>query len=779
MTIDQILQKLDTERTLGSRFPVRLIFVEQLGQYEDLVSCLTNVCDITINIADLCSADDIYPSFRKLQVLIGRNKGKHVLVLSMGEYLRFRIKKETQPEKANFPSFWQTQQESSSRTRVIVPLFASQELFERVVPQIDDRQKDNICVLNPSGTEHKSFSVSVFSPDFGEVISCSVKGFRNWLGSWVKEYSRTDKCAMVTALYPNIENSNGLVNINVIDNPFDYVCSLVSDGYRLKKEWASDELWAELIQHVLKKEPFCKTIESVLNVKTFDSISILAKWDILSPLQRQLVWIWYQLNDTGDYCGYVFRNAKNTNSIERDLRDAIIRGNHKPEWIAERMQIMKVLKTVSFDSEYFKLLDTLPLPETRLHLLTYETHEERTYAIKTISQWLRQGVSVAGVLEALNGRYPLFEQYLTENIDGYTDLNKYLSWYRYFKVINRIPDTTPETLNLDSFDSRYMLLSKYQGKDCLVLWIDGMGVEWLPLLLKCLDGIKSIADITTHVAAALLPTETEFNEQWRDFDYPYEKWNRLDALSHKGMPDDSDYFSCIDNQLSVIAEVAKRAEALLSMHDYVIITADHGSSRIAALSFHDTFGVPAPKKAVVKSFGRVCELHEPVSVTDMLPYTYLSKSADTEYLIMTTHDHYSVSGNAAGGNDDNNAVCGEIHGGMTPEEYLVPVVVLKRRIGLAPLEYSLKSDTVYRDKGNVKIELLFSRDVSTLEVSVDTTAGMCEKVTPRAWTVTFQGLETREYQTEVIANGSLINKQAKFIVKSKGIAKNNDPFGGF
>ena len=477
--------------------------------------------------------------------------------------------------------------------------------------------------------------------------------------------------------------------------------------------------------------------------------------------------------------GMYLETLKAPTQLSAILRDAIIRGNRKPEWIAERMQIMAALKTVSFDSEYFKLLDTLPLPEIKLHLLTYETHEERTYAIKTISKWLRQGVSVDGVLEALNGRYPLLEQYLIGKIDGYADLNQYLSWYRYFKVINRIPDTTPGTLSLDSFDSRYMLLNQYQGKDCSVLWIDGMGVEWLPLLLGCLDGIKSIAYITPHVAAALLPTETEFNRQWEDFDFPYEKWDRLDTLAHKGMPDDKDYFSCIDNQLSIISEVAKRAETLLNMHDYVVITADHGSSRIAALSFHETFGVPAPKRAVVKSFGRFCELHESVSINDMLPYTYMSKIGDTEYLIMETHDHYSVSGNAAGGNDDNNAVCGEIHGGMTPEEYLVPVVVLKRRIGLAPFDYSLKSNTVYRDKGNVKIEMLFSRDVSTLEVSADATAGMCEKVLPKVWTATFQGLETQEYQTEVVANGSLINKQAKFIVKSKGIAKNDDPFGGF
>ena len=254
-----------TQRELsGSRFPVRLIFVEELGQYEDLVSRLTKACDVTINIADLCRSDDIYPSFRKLQDQIERNKGKHVLVLSMGEYLRFRIKKETQPEKANFPSLWQTQQESSSKTRVIVPLFASKELFERVVPQLDDRQRDNIWELTPSVSDRRSFSVSVFSPDFEEALDRAVKGVKNWLGSWTEEYSRTDKCIVVTALYPNIENSNGLVSINVIDNPFDYVCSLVTDGYRLKKEWASDELGRRLFSMCLRKRHFAKQSRACL-----------------------------------------------------------------------------------------------------------------------------------------------------------------------------------------------------------------------------------------------------------------------------------------------------------------------------------------------------------------------------------------------------------------------------------------------------------------------------------------------------------------------------------
>lgn len=777
MNIDQIIQIIDRERLFGSRFPIRLIFVEHLGQYEELVSRLNSECEVTFNISDFCIGNDVYPKFGLLREQIAQNNGKHILLLSMGEYLRLRIKQETKPEKAIFPSFWQEQQDASSKTRVFIPMFASKELFDRVVPLLDDRQKDYIWEISTIAQEERQYSVSVFSPEFTGTIVSSVKGVKKWFENWPNEFHQNGDCAIVTALSSQVENSNGLITIRVINNPFDYVCHQVQDGHRLKREWASDQQWLELIPYINKNLNFSKTIENILNVKRFEPKSIMTKWDVLSPLQHQLVWIWYQLNSSDDYCGFVFRSANGIDTIERIFRDEIIRNVQIPQWVTERAEVLGNLRAVKYDPDYFSLLDTLPLPETRLNLLTYKTHEERTYAIKTISKWLKQGVSLNGILEALNCRYPLLEQYLSGRIPDYENLDKYFSWYRELKIANLSPEKDPDSINLDVFDSRYSLLNQYHDKDCYVLWIDGMGVEWLPLLLKQLNPIKNHSTIEYHIAASLLPTETRFNEQWKNDNFPYEKWDRLDALAHKGMPDDKDYFSCIDNQLEIISDVAKKAETVLNMHDYVVITADHGSSRIAAMKFHNSFGISAPKKAVVKSFGRYCELHAPVTNADMLPFTCLSKDGDSVYLIMTNHDHYSISGNAAGGNDDTKAVIGEIHGGKTPEEYLVPVIILKRRIALKPLDYLLPARTVFKDKGTVNIEIQFNRDVSTLEVSVEMVKGICEKISKMNWTVIFHDLESREYKIEVIANGHLIKKQDKFIVKTKGIIKNEDPFG--
>lgn len=776
MKIDQIFQQIEAQKELESRFPVRLIFVENLDQYEDLVERLNKKCDSSINIADFCNSDDVYPNFPKLIEHLSQNRDKQIVLLSIGEFLRFRIKREIAAGDAKFPSLWQMQQHSSATGKVYVPMFACRDLFDRVVPQLDERQLDFLWDLDPISHEQTARTISVLAPGCKNAVLTSVVGIKNWLRDWPCEFKKANHCAITTALYKNLENSTGSVSVRVIDSPFDYVSNLVEDGYRLKREWATEEQWAELIPKVLKDKPFNQSIENVLNVKVLEPLSIMIQWDHLQPLQRRLVWIWYQLNNTDDYCGNVFRSARDINEIPKLFRDAIFQNPSQTEWIQERGQILGKLKNVVYDAEYFAKLDAQASLETRLNLLTFGSHQELVYAIKTASLWLKTGGAIEGITEILNDRYPLLEEYLKNDIQDNEGLKAYFSWYRFCKITNLIHEELSYSNSLNDYASRYSVLSQYQGLDCKALWVDGMGVEWLPLILKLLEMNSKNMSITHFVTSACLPTETKFNAQWNDLSFPYEKWDRLDTLAHEGMPDDKDYFSCIVNQLAIIKEVADKAIKMLDECDYVIITADHGTSRIAALSFHKNVGKTAPKNSIVKSFGRYCELHGKISDLDKLPCVERSKVGGAEYLVMKTHDHYSISGNAAGGNDEDNAICGEIHGGKTPEEYLVPVIILKRQHAV-PLDYSISPTVVYRDRDTVNFEILFTREVSSLEISSAYNKSTCKKQSSMIWSVTFKDLELGEHIIEVIANGHMLNKKDVILVKSRGVIKNDDPFG--
>ena len=51
MTIAEIKEKLSQERGFGSRYPARIIFVENLDDYSALEHQLKGIYDVTINVA--------------------------------------------------------------------------------------------------------------------------------------------------------------------------------------------------------------------------------------------------------------------------------------------------------------------------------------------------------------------------------------------------------------------------------------------------------------------------------------------------------------------------------------------------------------------------------------------------------------------------------------------------------------------------------------------------------------------------------------------------------
>ena len=262
---------------------------------------------------------------------------------------------------------------------------------------------------------------------------------------------------------------------------------------------------------------------------------------------------------------------------------------------------------------------------------------------------------------------------------------------------------------MDFLETRSYLLAGYNDQDCVSYWIDGLGVEWLSLVCHVLD--KYCGDTflyTSDMAKCVIPSETVYNEQWTLNTYEHIKRNRLDMISHKGMPDDKDYFIAIANQIQVIIEMVKEAIEQLNDHEYVIITGDHGSSRLAALAFHRE-GIIVPKGARSMDFGRFCLLKGAPEDTDYIPDGSVACEFEkSNYLVMQNYDHFIQPGNVAGGNSDENAVAGEVHGGLTPEECIVPVIVLHRKNKPVKLEYKVVSKKLLSMGGKASLRIEFN-----------------------------------------------------------------------
>jgi hypothetical protein len=254
-------------------------------------------------------------------------------------------------------------------------------------------------------------------------------------------------------------------------------------------------------------------------------------------------------------------------------------------------------------------------------------------------------------------------------------LEEYFKEYRELKMAGRV---TPEfyeraqrVVPLSSVQSRDLLVQRYASDNrCALLVVDAMGAEWLPMLVALARernlGVDSIA-----VGEAHLPTSTIFNNiYWPDAARRLPDIKRFDNIAHNGAeahetrrPEEN-----LAVALDVIGkEVLPRVAEGLTRFERVLVTADHGSSRLAALAWQ-----------AEKRLARTLTYEEGGEVDD---WRYCKRAAqggcpseleetlDGKHWVVRGYDRLPKRGGGQGF---------ELHGGATLEERLVPVVIFSR-----------------------------------------------------------------------------------------------------
>ncbi len=269
--------------------------------------------------------------------------------------------------------------------------------------------------------------------------------------------------------------------------------------------------------------------------------------------------------------------------------------------------------------------------------------------------------------------YPEAAMYMNEDLFfGDKTLEEYFKVYRELKVAGRV---TPEFYERSqrevppgSMQSRATVVQRYASDNgCALLVVDGMGAEWLPMLVA-LAQKRGIGVDLAEVAQAHLPTSTEFNNIfWPDAARRLPDIKRFDNIAHRGAeahetrsPEEN-----LAAELDVIGgEVLPRVAEGLARFDRVLVTADHGSSRLAVLAWQ---AEPRLAQTLACETGAV--------VADWR-YRERTTQSGCPLELEETLDggHWAVRGynrlpKKGGGQSF------ELHGGATLEERLVPVVV--------------------------------------------------------------------------------------------------------
>ena len=494
----------------------------------------------------------------------------------------------------------------------------------------------------------------------------------------------------------------------------------------------------------------------------------MSKWNVLDDGQKQLVALWIQLHEDESYLYHCFHNSEGTQGIsDKVLHEVFHYRSNRPAWVKESQDLIGAMK-LSRDDAYFEALDQIPEYADRIEFLSATTQKERSYLLNMAGMWMREDEDAIYKNAKLKEIYPALFAYLGDS--GYNDeLARYMKLYKVHKLANTLPQDEClyfAGIETDAFDKRYPLLAEAINDQAMVLWIDALGIEWMPLLIWALKQNSKGTIKSVSVGQANLPAETEFNELWKLMDVPHDKLDKLDKLAHKGVVDDPNYYSCVDEQIEFIVSLATKINSYLKDYHRIIITGDHGASRLAARFFHKRDGYPLTKGSVALNHGRYARVAcEPSALADN--QCSAKDSEGNHYVIFRNYDHFTQSGFATG-IDDDHPVYGELHGGATPEEMLVPVIVFDSN-EMLPLTAKWQQSKVKIAALKAKAVITFNLPVHQLEAKINDNAATCQSNSDwKQWSIIFSKIKAGTYTINVAADGKLISLEPLEITSAIG-----------
>ena len=332
-------------------------------------------------------------------------------------------------------------------------------------------------------------------------------------------------------------------------------------------------------------------------------------------------------------------------------------------WASERQ---KCLATVNESHRIAEFVSNVKGMESAILWLNCDTEAEHCELIRRAANSdLRNGLPIE-----IARQYPQLGMYLSESDFIPAEYRDYFREYRVLKVMDYV---TPEFVHIAesikvdrSVKSRAAVLSEYDVDGNILQVVDGLGCEYIPYI-EAIMGEYGFKIEGIYVVRANLPTITEFN----DIDWTpgcvLNEIKCVDNIAHNGKS--AHEINTREENLEVVLsqlqhELVKRVSENIDSGRRIIITSDHGTSRLVTLAdkqgLSDTIPYDNPDSwRYVKDNGRA----QPEGVETAI-------ANNVNYWVAKGYHHF----NKKGGNRTN-----EHHGGGSIEERLVPIIVLNGR----------------------------------------------------------------------------------------------------
>lgn len=273
--------------------------------------------------------------------------------------------------------------------------------------------------------------------------------------------------------------------------------------------------------------------------------------------------------------------------------------------------------------------------------------------------------------------YPTLLDYLSPYDWGNCTITAYFQEYRRLKL----SDTLTDVFAAQAYD--ILLPAEIPARDAVLeplrphtdtalLVVDALGIEYLPVL-TALAKRYSLHLEPPKITSANIPTETKFNPiQW-DPQRTLAPVKGLDNIVHDGTEkhEAASPERCFAATLQKIeSDVLNRIADGLTRFSRVVVTADHGSSRLSVIASRDGKSKTLPWKPGEEPLDwRYSTALEDVQRPEECESQYVPDSGETYWVVRGYHRLPKKGGKKYA-----------LHGGASLEERLVPVLIFSKDI---------------------------------------------------------------------------------------------------
>lgn len=714
-TIDDLLSAIEADKELTGenalirqRYPIRFILFNDFSLFKEVIKILCQNNIVIKKIENELPFEDGWITRLEMKNLVEsciHDSNSDVVISPFSEIIRFY-------DDADFTSFFKEVSMleaniSNLNRRVYIPIIGLEHRLAKFKNLLEGAIIWELLIDKPK--QYPIYVTQDYRIPLPEDIT-NVKTSKEWLELWRSNFPKKIIVCSSSPILNNHKNSqpDTIFHLEHIQNEYEFLLKIFNLKSSIHYKENDADYWRKMLDFFqdlkatnFSLDQFSLNYFNVIHFKEADFLRLwfnrkddFSRWLLIRNFETHikittsyLHRIICQLDNFSDnklielICLNIFQQELTADVVEE--RDKLLKFIH-----IEKVPISEYI-TETLKQKISELLVSDILTALKLCSGTFDF--EKVFLVKMYAE------AKIKATQLQNG-YPLLYDYLKGN--HYFNLNEKQEWikeyfkeYKNAKISNTYTNKIKELISLKNKDeysffewytpirTPQSVLSSYNIDK--FYWIDGLGMEWISLIQETIKKHENLTFFYYEVTKTNLPSTTETNS-FPDFT----KIGALDAYIHQNLyvfPDS------IINEIDIVHSIIE--DIVSKIHNQTIaIVSDHGLTALSRLVESKKF------KFDVEHEGRYAGIGDNFnkSSEDYIVYTGSNK----KNIVALKHASLGIK------------PIREAHGGCTPEEVLVPTIIIsdiyKSSIDLDSDSVGVKTESRHDqipEKGYEEIEL--------------------------------------------------------------------------